>query len=292
MVWICLPQTFEIPGVLSIEGGGVWACPDRGLVAFVGSSVSIVANGALPCVKAGSATLAIADTLYSGKSWFGAGSGTVVFYSAIREAWICRNGYVPVEPVLQTDPDTGNVSGDAWFESSSFDPSPFSGSVASFSAKGTASGSMNVQPWWPRWTGQKSSSQGLAPFRGTFSAQDGATPSTITIGSPTWNRIVGSTSGPYFQHRSGGEWVAPSSGAKIVPASDVFPDDTSGDYVFSDDTGLRLRSLPSDTTARENIYRIVNGSYVSAGRLQGGIVAVVLARNMDSMFVSAPALWK
>lgn len=293
MTWTCIPQTFDVPGVLSAAAGCVWTCPDRSLSVWIeGSSAILAEAGTLPGLSVGGTAFSLADTLYSGRAHFFGASGGVVFYSLLRSAWIYRaDSTVPLEPVAQVDPDTSAVTGDAWFESASFDPSPFTGASTTFAAQGTATGTATVAPFWPRWTGTSSSTDGLAPFRGTFTAADGATPSTVTLGAPTWRRILGTALGPYFQHRSGGSWKAPATGAEIVAASTLFPDDTSGDYVFTDDTSLRLRSLPSDSTARATIYRLEGESYVSAGRLQGGIPAIVLLPPADAPLVASPALW-
>ena len=247
MRWVCLPQAFRSPDVFDLNDG-LWYSPDTGRLALLFSDAVVIVEGGglFPGLKVGNAELALAPTLYAGHNWW-AGGGWCVFRSLVSSRWTAMQGSGPAEPVAYYDEDSGSVVGDAWHDSQSLPMSPSAATSpsATFAAQGTATGSLTVSMFWPRWrkSGTPTTGDWTSPLGGQYEPIDGAT-GTLLLGAPAWRR---DTDGAIFQHRTGGGiWqydrrIMSRWWDHIVEASDE-----SGDYCFYNNRDLRLREFPTD----------------------------------------------
>ena len=270
MRWICLPQSFRAPDVF--EQAGIWYSPDAGLCALLFPDAAVVVETAnfFPGLKVGSAELALAPSLYAGHNWW-AGGGWCVFRSVVSGLWTARRGSSPAEPVAYYDEDSGSVCGDAWDSLASgllpMSPAAPNSPSATFAARGTATESVVVSMYWPRWRkgGEPAGGDYISPLGGAYLSLDGAD-GTLVLGCPVWRR---DTDGAIFQHRSGGDIVRYD---RRVPAyfrdRIVLASDGSGDYCFSSAPGLRLRAFPTDGQDAD-LFTLdeESGDYAPAGRL-------------------------
>lgn len=234
MRWVCLPSAFHSPDVFDLTG--IWYSPDSGRLALpLSEAVVIVEHGGLfPGLKVGSAELSLQPSLYAGHNWW-AGGGWSVFFSLVSARWTAIQDATPHEPVAYYDEDSASVVGDAWYDADAaalpLSPGAAASPSASFTARGTASGTATVSMFWPRWrkAGAPASSDYLSPLGGQYEPIDGAT-GTLLLGAPAWRR---DTDGAIFQHRTGGGiWqydrrIMSRWRDYIVEASDE-----SGDYCF------------------------------------------------------------
>lgn len=286
MNWICLPTTIRIPGLNPIVG--FWYCLDDGRCAVRnGSKIAIVPDyGLLPGVSVDGSHLGVSTSrTYNGRPIYGS-SEYVVFFSVAVNSWILRAD-TAYEPVNAVDPDSGDVTGDAWWIGGS------SNVAGTYSARGTATGQHTVAVHWPRWEKTGTSQQnGLTYLGGVYSPKDGAS-GTIEIGVPGWRRSV---DGMIFLHRTNGSFAAPATGAAIVGASSLDAEDETGDFVFSDMPDLRLRALPSDGQ-RATIYTFDGESYEQAGYLNNAgthcvpAVPYSVARPQRSIYIATAPTW-
>lgn len=281
MRWICLPQAFRLPFVQALPFG-LWMRSDGALYAasfaegWTSAGPAIGRNrmaifepaNILPGVKVSGTHLAAQPSLFMGAPWFYASGAGSLFYAPIADdtlvgRWIYLPGAsAPRLPVSYT-PAGGTVQGDAWFEAEAVVYAFGSSSALSLEPAGTATGgAITAVRDWPRWQRTRSNpSNGLTELGGSYAAQDGASGS-LALGTAAWRRSADSI---VFALRQDGELAAPSTGAHAIPATDVDPDDTTGDYVFSDEPAWRLRSIP--TRGNVYYYTLADGVYTQAGRL-------------------------
>ena len=286
MNWICLPTTIRVPGLNPVSG--LWYCLDDGLCAVVhGRNISIVAdNGLLPGISVDGSHLAVSTThAYNGHPYY-TSLGYVVFFSVAASRWILRTNGI-YEPVNAVDPNSGDITGDAWWIGGSSDV------AGTYSARGTATGEHTVAVHWPRWDKSFTTHvSGLTDLGGVYSPQDGAS-GTVEIGVPGWKRRE---DGEIFLHRTGGSFAAPATGAEIVAASSLDAEDETGDFVFSDRPDLRLRALPS-AGQRSNIYTFDGETYVRAGFLDSvgthcvPSIPYSVARPRRAIYVATAPTW-
>lgn len=267
MKWICLPQHFRIPYIYELKRG-IWYSPDSGLFALVGSSSVVLVEAAnfLPHADVDGRPLAMQSSLVNGLPWFRDGE-RALFYSYVLSTWVLSQDGLR-DPVATVDPSTGDEIGCSWHEGSwSFSPwSSSSASVATFLPKGGAVGNVSVAIVWPRWRKLGvSSNDYITPLGGTYFPVDGAS-GRKSLGVPAWRR---GTDNLVFMLRTGGDYVAPATDARIVPASDVWEDDETGDWVFSDHPEFRFigESPRAGFAARFYTLDASTGVYTQVGRL-------------------------
>lgn len=297
MKWYCIPAFVRDIGGASNPSAsrpGVWICPDRGLVAFYRSSGSVMVlttfAGVLPGAAANGARLDPQSTVYGGETWYSGAAGSLFRSVAAGGSWI----FAPTSG--GSTPTPHEPSQDEPFYVGSFNVS--SSSSSTFSASGTASGTVTIARDWPRYEKTASTGTGLSPLGGTWSPRDGVSPDSLSIGSAGWLRSIGSLA--FILPDGGGDAYAPASGAKIVPASSVDPADETGDYIFTDRKDLRLRSAPSAGSS-QTVYTLDEGVYTSAGTFSAAaqkIVPLVVAPDYGTgsgasrLFFAEPALWQ
>jgi hypothetical protein len=250
MKWIFIPTTVRIPGLNPVVG--FWYCLGDGRCAVKRENkIAIVPfNGLLPGVSVDGVHLDVSmNRTYNGRPIYGS-IDFAVFFSVAANSWILRKDG-PYEPVNAVDPDSGEVTGDAWWIGGA--------SVAgTYFARGTATGEYSVSIHWPRWeNSEPSQAEGLTCLGNVYKPQDGAE-GTIEIGGPAWRR---SLDGTIFLRRSDDSIMAPATGAGIVAASSLNEEDETGDYVFSDMPKLRLRELP--LAGRQTTFYTFDGGYYS-----------------------------
>lgn len=295
MRWVCLPQSFRLPGV-QVLCYGLWMREDRELFGAAyttgvrpaadvspGRFAIFTPDNILPGVSVDGVHLAPQPTLYNGCPWFwtlGAGVGCV-FYS------LTENGPRWISAVYHGGP-RAPLNSEPWYLGPGAVDAFASGTASyTFEARGTApeGTTRTVARHWPRWDRRFSTpSDGLTWLGGTYSPVDGAS-GTRVIGMPCWRR---SSDSVVFAEGSAGTISAPATGAEIVPASDVFPGDETGDYVFSDNAAWRLRSSPSASSS-PYYYTLSDGVYTRAGRLNwSGIGVPEIPQAMFESSYSAP----
>lgn len=265
MKWICLPQTLRVPDIFDLSE--LWYNPDSERLVLVGSSALVLVEKAnlFPTVRIGENTLSLQNGLYNGTPWFANHEAGAVFFSSLARGgnMVYRENGGIVEPRSIVDPDTGEDTGDAWFEGSwSFSAFGTSFPNATLSAHGSASGSVTVETVWPHWRkAWTSKNEYRTNLGGAYSPLAGAS-GTVSLGVPAWRR---NTDNRVFIRRSNGELSTPDGDAKIIATQDG-----SGWLTFSDAPDLRLLAYP-EAGRRCTIYTLAEDGSIST---VGGLVSL------------------
>lgn len=278
MQWICLPQRIRVPEIF--DDVVVWYSLYDARFALVGNRgvILVDCDHLFPVVTIKGDSLGLESGLYDGRPWF-SGAGAF-FWSIVRDCWV-YNPRGLYEPRSFIDPDTGEDEGDEWYEGEwSFDAFATQHATATLEPHGSAQDAVTVSVDWPHWVKQGASIGDLVSCLGGKYLSVCNAGGNIDLGVAGWRR---STDDRVFIRRSGAGIVSVVGSVRIVPAASLVDGDKTGDLVFSDAPGLRLRNDPVDGASAVIYILRDNGLYDEIGSLES------LGENVVPYLSSAPS---